>query len=130
MAIKIVKGGFKVVPEGDQLLTVTKVELVPKGRPIQVNFEYVNADGIVLKERLQFTNEVAVDILGKRCDIALGGAVEAGTSIEENQLPDMFMGKTFLALIKHNEGKKGGTFANISYFKELVDNGEGDDDDL
>jgi len=111
--------GFKMMPEGENLVTITKVQLQPPAKPVQVCFEYVNENGATLKETLNFRNEIALDIIGKRCDVALNGALADGTPIEEKQLPEIFLGKKFIAVVKHVE-KGDKTYANISYLKELV----------
>jgi hypothetical protein len=135
MAITIRKSGFALVPEGKQLVHVDEVNLVPSGRPQMVEFKYSHANGGTIKEILKFDHPVAVDILGKRCDIAMGGTAEEGTEVEPEDLKDLFLGKTFEAEIKHTEGKKGGIFANIKYLTKLVstdveETDDEDDDDL
>lgn len=127
MAITIRKSGFALVPEGRQLVHVDEVKLVPSGRPQMVEFKYSHANGGTIKETLKFDHPVAVDILGKRCDIAMGGSAEEGTEIEPEDLEGLFLDKTFEAEIKHTEGKNGGTFANIKYLTKLVSE---EDDDL
>ncbi len=129
--IKTRKGTFAIAPEGEQLIVTTEVKLVPSGRPQQVDFVHKHANGAIIKESFKFSNEVAMDILGKRCDIATGGKLPEGSDIDERDVPDMFLGKTFKVEIVHKPvGDK--TFANIRYFKSLVDDGDvaGDDDDL
>ena len=130
MGIVIKKSGYQLVPEGEQILTVTSVKLLPSGKPSLVEFMYRADNGATLREQLRFDHPVAVDILGKRCDVALGGTAEEGTEIEPEELEDLFLGKKFKAMIKHTQGKKGGTFANIKYLIELVkdEEVEGDDD--
>lgn len=121
--------GFKLMKEGENLVVVTKVELVPSGKPIQVKFEYTNEDDVVLKETVKLNHPVALEILGKRCDIALGGTMAEGTEIQESQIPDIFLGKTFLIVVKHvTKGDK--TYANMSYIKELIETVEDEEDDL
>ena len=52
-----------------------------------------------------------------------------GTEISPDDLEGLFLNKTFKAMIKHNEGKKGGTFANIKYLIELIEDEEVEEDD-
>lgn len=129
MKITIKKSGYQLVPEGEQILTVTSVKLLPSGRPSLVEFVYSAENGATLREQLKFDHPVAVDILGKRCDVALGGTAEEGTEISPDDLEGLFLGKTFKAMIKHSEGTKGGTFANIKYLIELVEDEEVEEDD-
>ena len=103
MNIIIKKSGYQLVPEGEQILTVTSVKLLPSGRPSLVEFTYSAENGATLREQLKFDHPVAVDILGKRCDVALGGTAEEGTEISPDDLEGLFLNKTFKAMIKHNE---------------------------
>lgn len=128
MIITTKKGGFALVPEGKQIVHVDKVELMPSGKPQMVVFEYSGANGGKIKETLKFDNAIAVDILGKRCDVALDGA-EEGTEIDSTELVGLFLNKTFEAEIKHTEGKKGGVFANIKYLVKLIKDEEDEEDD-
>lgn len=129
MNITIKKSGYQLVPEGEQILTVTSVKLLPSGKPSLVEFTYRADNGATLREQLKFDNPVAVDILGKRCDVALCGTAEEGTEISPDELEGLFLNKRFKAMIKHNEGKKGGIFANIKYLIELVKDEEAEEDD-
>ena len=140
--IKIAKSGFKMVPEGEQVITVKSVKALPSARPQVIEFEWVHANGGIIKESFKTSVPKAMDILGKRCDIALNGKMAEGTVISENDIPDIFNGTTCTALIVHNhvEGNDGKdkTFGNIKYLMELVggqeeipeEYAEEEDDDL
>jgi len=142
MMIKIAKSGFKMVPEGEQVITVKSVKALPSARPQVIEFEWVHANGGTIKESFKTSVPKAMEILGKRCDIALDGKMPEGTEISENDLPDIFNGKTFTALIVHNvvKGNDGNdkTFVNIKYLMRLIggpedtpeEYEEDDDDDL
>lgn len=122
--IKITKNGFKLVPEGEQVLTVTSVKALPARRPEVIEFEWAHADGGVIKETFKTSVPKAMEILGKRCDIALNGRLPEGTEISEHDIPDIFYGKTFTAFVVHNHvtGNDGNerTFVNIKYIIDLV----------
>jgi len=118
--------GFTLVPEGRQIVHVDSVKLVPSGKPQMVEFIYSHESGGIIKETLKFDHPVALDILGKRCDIAMGGLPE-DTEIQTDELESIFNGKTFEVEVKHTEGKSGGTFANIKYMVKLISS---EDDDL
>jgi hypothetical protein len=142
MMIKIAKSGFKMVPEGEQVLTVKSVKALPSARPQVIEFEWVHADGGIIKETFKTSVPKAMDILGKRCDIALNGKLPEGTEISEHDLPDIFNGKTFTAFVVHNHvtgnDGKDRTFVNIKYIIDLVGDtdevpdeyAEDEDDDL
>lgn len=124
--IKVKKGGFTLVPEGRQIVRVDSVELKPKDKPQVVEFVYSHEEGGMIKETFKFDSPLSVDILGKRCDIALNGTAEEGTEIAPEDLKELFLGKKFEVEIRHREGTKGGTFANIKYMIRLLE----DEDDL
>ena len=134
--IKTSKGGFKRVPEGEQELVVTDVKLVPSGKPQKVLFEYSHESGATLKESFSFTQPMQAKILGTRCDLALDGKVPEGTEIEVTDLPEMFLGKHLIAMIKHHVTDDNKTYVNIkwveSFFDEQIESEEdmSDDDDL
>jgi len=118
--IKIQKvSEFKQVPEGEQILKVTSVKLLPSGRPQELEIKYSHESGATLQEKFKFSNEKAMNILGQRCNIALGGEVPEGTEISESTLPDIFSGKSFNVMIKITE-KDGKKYSNIHYYKSLV----------
>lgn len=122
--IKITKNAFKLVPEGEQVLTVKSVKVLPSARPQVIEFEWVHANGGTIKESFKTSVPKAMDILGKRCDIALNGRLPEGTEISEHDIPDIFCGKTFTAFVVHNRvtGNDGNerTFVNIKYLIDLV----------
>lgn len=128
MIIKTAKNKFQMVPEGQQQLKVTKVELLPSGKPQNVKFTYKHANGGTLLETLKLSHPVASDILGQRCDIALGGVAE-GTPIDLADVPAMFLNKIVTAQIVHNvvEGDDGKTrtYANIKYITEVQEEEDG-----
>lgn len=132
MIIRTSKQMFKLVPEGQQDLLVTKVELLPSGKPQTVKFTYTHEDGGTLLENLNLTHPVANNILSQRCDMALGGVPE-GTPVELSTVPDLFLGKIVTAMIVHNHGKGENAdkvYANIKYVMDIRE-GEGDGvDDL
>jgi len=133
MIIKTTKSSFKMVPAGEQDLTVTDVKLVPSGKPQMIQFEYAHDNGGTLKETLKLDNDMSLKILGKRCDLALNGKMPEGTEIDINEIPDMFKGKILRAFIVHKEVEKDGktnTYANIRYVMEIFGLPEEEEDDL
>lgn len=126
--------GFKRVPEGRQDLLITKVELVPSGKPQKAIFHYEHDSGATMRESFSFSNKVAVEILGKRCDLLYNSEIPEGTEIDATDLPNMFVGKITTAEIKHNESN-GKTYANIKYVESFRDSEnavvvDDEDDDL
>jgi len=130
--IKIQKSKFKLVPAGDRTMTVTKVDLLPPKHPIAIKMTFTDCEGAgTIIDNTKLSNSIACQILGGKCDVALGGKLPEGSDIDENDIPDMFMGKTFIVHVKHTASKKDPDmmYANVSYLKELVDAPVADDED-
>lgn len=59
--IKVSKGakeGFRLMPEGATVLHITKVEMIPKGRPHKVKVQTVNEDDIKFQNTWDLDNEM------------------------------------------------------------------------
>ncbi|MCG3771817.1 MAG: hypothetical protein JW384_03013 [Nitrosomonadaceae bacterium] len=104
---------FKLIPEGEQVVKITKVDesdyakfqkLVvtvedATGGTARVNFNFVNDD--------ESPNEVADGIYARMCRAAMNDQ-----TLDECDTKEL-VGKFVTVEIAHNEGSKGGTFANV-----------------
>jgi len=110
---KQLNADFKLIPEGEQVVCITKVDesdyakfqkLVvtvedATGATARVNFNFVNDDGT--------PNDVAEGIYARMCRAALDDQ-----TLDECDTDDL-IGKFVKVEVQHNEGSKGGTFANV-----------------
>lgn len=111
--------GFKLVPEGERLLEITKAEAKPSGRPTKVTIGFKDVEqGSMLQNNYDLSNNGAIYALGLVCKYTLG--LEDEDEIDTaTDLPKM-IGKKVICEIVHNEGsqpKEDGTlpkFANIA----------------
>ena len=112
-------GGFKLVPEGERVLEITKAEAKPSGKPnkIVISFRDVES-GATMLNNYDLSNNGAIYALGLVCKYTLGLKDED----EIDTVTDLprLVGKQVICEIVHNEGsqpKEDGTlpkFANIS----------------
>lgn len=114
--------GYPLIPEGEQVVRIKSVDdkdyekfdkmtIVVEdvsGAAANVNFNFVNDDGS--------TNPAADGQFTRIGRAALDD--QTLDEIDSDELP----GKFILVEIEHNEGKKGGTFANI---KKILGHAEG-----
>lgn len=113
MKRKLVEGEFQPIPAGEQVVRIKEIDeseyakfdkLTVKiedesGRTARVNFSFVNSDGE--------PNETADFIYTRMARAAMGD--ETLDEIDSQEL----VGKFVRVEIVHNEGTKGGTFANV-----------------
>lgn len=100
---------FQIMPEGEQELLITDVEVQPRdGEPRSINVKCVNRDGITWNNKYQLPR-------GQR---ALYVLVTKGLGFNSSDLaggldPKMMVGHAFRAEIVHRTSDQGNTFANL-----------------
>lgn len=110
--------GFKIVPEGEQVLEIVKVEAKPSGRPTAIHITFKDSTGAQLINRYDLSVQGAVNAFGRVCKYTLNtqDADEIDTTTD---LPKM-IGKKIVCEIVHTKGTQARddgtypTFANIS----------------
>ncbi|MEL7609518.1 MAG: hypothetical protein AAGU74_08415 [Bacillota bacterium] len=104
---------FKLIPEGEQVVRITKVDESEyakfqkitvhiedvEGNTARVNFNFVNDDGTA--------NDIAEGVYARMCRAALDDQ-----TLDEVDTEDL-IGRFVTVEIQHNEGSKGGTFSNV-----------------
>lgn len=112
-------GGFKLVPEGERVLEITKAEAKPSGKPNKIVLSFKDTeDGATMMNNYDLSNNGAIYALGLICKYTLG----LNDEDEIDTVTDLpkLVGKHIVCEIIHNEGnqpKEDGTlpkFANIS----------------
>lgn len=131
MKIKMnLKGNFTLVPEGERVLTITKAECTPSGKPNKMKVTFQDTDGGFINTQYNFDNDTSVWVMGKMLEIALG--MEDGDEFDTKTDPERLIGKKLLCEVVHTKGTKLNeetgeypTFANIKKTISLVtDDGE------
>ena len=148
MKIKMnLKGSFTLVPEGERVLTITKAECTPSGKPNKMKVTFQDTEGGFINTQYNFDNDTSIWVMGKMLEIALG--FEDGDEFDTKSDTQKLIGKKLLCEVVHTKGTKPNdkgelpTFANIKKTISLVtDDGEvvnseesprnaiADDDDL
>ena len=131
MKIKMnLKSNFKLVPEGERVLTITKAECTPSGKPNKMKVTFQDTEGGFINTQYNFDNSTSVWVMGKMLEIAIG--MEDGDEFDTKTDTPKLVGKKLLCEVKHTKGTKLNeetgeypTFANISKTISLVtDDGE------
>lgn len=121
------KGGFTLVPQGEQILTVTSAKAVPTARPETIVIEFSAPNGGTVKSNFDLNRESSMVPLSIFIRLVFDN--QSLSTFDTAQLPQC-VGKKIKAEIKHTikdrisngvkvEGQTS-TFANISKFLEAI----------
>lgn len=130
MLIKMnLKGNFTIVPEGERVLTITKAECKPSGKPTNMKVTFQDSEGGYINSQYNFDNDKSLFAMGKMLETAL--EFEDGDEFDTKKDPERLIGKKLLCEVVHTQGTKPNengelpTFANIKKTISLVtDDGE------
>lgn len=118
MKIKMVtNGNFKLVPEGERRLKITKSECSPSGKPNRWNLTFEDSEGGVIYNRFDFKNDKSLFAMGKFVEEVLG--IKDGEEFDTATDPQKCVGIEIYANVVHTEGSqtddegKPRIFANI-----------------
>lgn len=112
------KGGFKIVQEGERVLEITGAKASPSGKPdkISLNMKDVE-DGATLVNSYNFNNDISMWAMGVMLNIALG--LEDGDDFDTKDL-DKLIGIKLLCEVSHSEYNEK-TYANVRRVISKVD---------
>ena len=124
------KNNFVLVPEGTRMLTITKAECRPSGRPSYMNITLQDSEGGFINNRFNFDNDKSLFAMGKFLEVVLG--FKDGDEFDTAKHPKQLVGKKVLCDVKHTKGTKLNdngeypTFANLDQktLKLITDEGE------
>lgn len=126
MKIKMnLKSNFKIVPEGERELKITKAEVRPSGKPNSLVVTFQDTEGGFINNRYNFDNDKSLFAMGKLLEVALG--FEDGDEFDTKSDTERLVGKTILCEVVHTQGNKPNengelpTFANIKKTISLVE---------
>lgn len=118
MKIKMnMKGNFKLVPEGERELEITKAECTPSGKPDKLKITFQDAEGGSINSQYNFDNDKSLFAMSKLAEIALG--LEDGDEFDTKEDTPKLVGKKLLCEVTHSQGTKPNdkgelpTFANV-----------------
>ena len=131
MRIKMnLNGNFKLCPEGERVLTITKAECTPSGKPDKLKVTFQDSEGGFVNSKYDFTNDKSVWAMGMMLSKAL--ELEDGDEFDTKLDTPKLVGKKLLCEIVHTQGTKPNddgelpTFANIKRVISLVDDETGE----
>ena len=130
MKIKMnLKNNFKLVEEGERVLTITKAECKPSGKPTNMKVTFQDSEGGFINSQYNFDNDKSLFAMGKLLETALG--FEDGDEFDTKTDAERLIGKKLLCEVVHTQGTKPNengelpTFANVRKTISLVsDDGE------
>ena len=131
MKIKMnLNGNFKLCPEGERVLTITKAECKPSGKPDNMKVTFQDSEGGFVNSKYDFTNDKSVWAMGMMLSKAL--KLEDGDEFDTKTDTPKLVGKKLLCEVIHTEGTKPNDdgelpiFANIKKVIALVNDDTGE----
>ena len=126
MKIKMnMTSNFKLVPEGERELTITKAECKPSGKPNRIDVTFQDAEGGFINRNYAFDNDKAMFALAKLLEVAL--KFEDGDEFDTKEHPQQLIGKKLICEVTHTQGTQPNengevpSFANIKKTISLVE---------
>jgi len=127
MKIKMnMTSNFKVVPEGERELTITKAECKPSGKPTRIDITFQDIEGGFVNSRYAFDNDKAMFAFAKLLEVAL--KFKDGDEFDTKEHTQQLIGKKLICEVIHTQGTQPNengelpTFANIKKTISLIDN--------
>lgn len=126
MKIKLnLKNNYKIVPEGQRILTVKNAEFRPVGKPQELRVIFEDSEGGLINTRYDMTNDKSNWIMG----IFISTALNLSSDEEEFETKDVekLIGKKLLCEVVHRDGTKPNdngevpVFANINKIIKRID---------
>ena len=133
MMIKMnLKGNFKIVPEGERILTITKAEATPSGKPDKLKVTFQDTEGGTIESRYMFDNDVSIYAMSMLISKALG--LGDGEEFDTKRDTEKLIGVKVKCEVVHKNGTKPNddgvvpVFANIKKVIERVDDYNNDEE--
>ena len=125
MKIKLnLKNNFKLVPEGERILTITNAEFRPVGKPQELRVTFQDTEGGTISTTYDMNNKTGLFIMGVLVSTALG--LQDGDDFDTKDV-DKLVNKKLLCEIVHRNGQQPNengevpTLANIKRIIKLAD---------
>lgn len=126
MKIKLkLKNNYKIVPEGQRILTVKNAEFRPAGVPKELRVTFEDSEGGLINTRYDMTNDKSKWVMA----IFISTALNLSSDEEEFETKDVgkLIGKKLLCEVVHRDGTKPNdngevpVFANINKIIKRID---------
>lgn len=115
------ENNYKTVPEGERILTITKAEATPSGKPTNITVGFKDTEGGLLTNKYNLKVEGAVNAFGVLCRIALAlpDMAEFDTTTDLKKL----LGKKVKCEVTHTQGtepREDGTYITFANIKKVI----------
>jgi len=118
MKIKMnMTSNFKVVPEGERELTITKAECKPSGKPVRIEITFQDKEGGFVNSRYAFDNDKAMFALAKLLEVAL--KFKDGDEFDTKTDTERLVGKKLLCEVTHTEGTQPNENGEVPIFANV-----------
>ena len=119
MKIKMnLKNNYKLVPEGERRLKITKSECTPSGKPNKWSLTFEDSEGGFVNTRFDFTNDKSLFAMGKFLESVLN--FEDGDEFDTIQDAKKCIGIDIIAEVVHTEGSKVNEDGEPTIFANVV----------
>ena len=125
MKIKMnMTSNFKVVPEGERELTITKAKCKPSGKPTRIDITFQDNEGGFVNSRYAFDNDNAMFAFAKLLEVAL--KFKDGDEFDTKEHTQQLVGQKLICEVVHTQGSQPNEngelpiFANIKKTISLV----------
>lgn len=96
------KGGFKVVPEGERILKITEYKAIPSGNPEKISMVMEDTEGGRIFNNFDLKNDKSVYAFGLLCEKALG--IKDGDIFDVVNDGKKLVGISLRCEVKHSTG--------------------------
>jgi hypothetical protein len=107
--------GFRLMPEGEQNLKITKVVGLPRANVTNVEVDFVNEDGITLKNKYDLTSDGGYAAFYFLVLNGMGIDLDEGDQFDIDQLDGQFVSVE----IVHKEGTKPREDGTVAIFANI-----------
>jgi hypothetical protein len=107
--------GFRLMPEGEQNLKITKVVGLPRANVTNVEVDFVNEDGITLKNKYDLTSDGGYAAFYFLVLNGMGIDLDEGDQFDIDQLDGQFVSVE----IVHKEGTKPREDGTVAVFANI-----------
>lgn len=119
MKIKMnLKNNYKLVPQGERRLKITKSECTPSGKPNKWSLTFEDSEGGFVNTRFDFTNDKSLFAMGKFLESVLG--FKDGDEFDTIQDAKKCIGVDIIAEVVHTEGSKVNENGEPTIFANVV----------
>lgn len=110
---------YKLIPEGNQILTITDAVAVPSGAPTEFKITYTDVNGTTFIDKCNFTTTVWK--LSRVCEAVFG--IKDGEEMEISEIIKGIKGKQLECEVVHTKGnqpREDGTYPTFVNIKNII----------